>query len=458
MIMSTRGVFKRCGCREPETGKQRGAECSRLDEAGHGSWWFTAEGPVTADGARSRVRRGGYATEEAAGEARNRTLAAAKGIGLTTGQWLDRWLAGSRLRSSTVRAYRGHVTGYLKPRLGHVPVAALSVADVQTVFTAIAGEAGIGGRRLAPASVARIRSTLSSALTAAVREQVIAHNPARGREIDLPKARKPRPLVWTDARVAHWRETGRTPGPVCVWTREQTVEFLRAIAGEKRYLYYHLIAVTGLRRAEAAALRESDVDLRSSEVFVAPQPGQQADDDGELKSPASARTLALDHVTRGLLRRYLADRRNVPSAEDGNRYLFSTPGGRPCGLSLFSHEFKELLYGCTSLPPIRLHDLRHGAASLSLAAGNDLKDIQEMLGHASLSFTADYYVSVYPSRRHSTAERIGSFLFPAKSNRFGRASRQVLCCRRLAGRLVPGSSQGRTSATDHKSAGNSGTR
>lgn len=187
------------------------------------------------------------------------------------------------------------------------------------------------------------------------------------------------------------------------WTREQTVEFLRAIAGEKRYLYYHLIAVTGLRRAEAAALRESDVDLRSSEVFVAPQPGQQADDDGELKSPASARTLALDHVTRGLLRRYLADRRNVPSAEDGNRYLFSTPGGRPCGLSLFSHEFKELLYGCTSLPPIRLHDLRHGAASLSLAAGNDLKDIQEMLGHASLSFTADYY---NPRELHQVGEKL----------------------------------------------------
>ncbi|MEU0531066.1 tyrosine-type recombinase/integrase [Amycolatopsis tolypomycina] len=46
---------------------------------------------------------------------------------------------------------------------------------------------------------------------------------------------------------------------------------------------------------------------------------------------------------------------------------------------------------------IRLHDLRHGAASLPLAAGNDLKSVQDMLGHASMSFTADYYISLYPA-------------------------------------------------------------
>ncbi|MEW1774609.1 tyrosine-type recombinase/integrase [Streptomyces sp. NPDC086777] len=43
----------------------------------------------------------------------------------------------------------------------------------------------------------------------------------------------------------------------------------------------------------------------------------------------------------------------------------------------------------TGLPPIRLHDLRHGAATLAHAA--DLKDIQEMLGHSSVTTTADTY-------------------------------------------------------------------
>jgi len=48
------------------------------------------------------------------------------------------------------------------------------------------------------------------------------------------------------------------------------------------------------------------------------------------------------------------------------------------------------------LPPIRLHGLRHGAASLALAAGADLKVVQDLLGHSSIVLTADTYVAVLP--------------------------------------------------------------
>src|SRR5213082_2263429 len=104
-----------------------------------------------------------------------------------------------------------------------------------------------------------------------------------------------------------------------------------------------------------------------------------------MKSQHSTRTIALDHVTIGLVRRYLTARSGLPAGPSGERYLFTTPGGAPCRRDLFTHEFEDLLVERTNLPPIRLHDLRHGAASLSLAAGNDLKSIQEMLGHASMS-------------------------------------------------------------------------
>ncbi|MGW5721879.1 tyrosine-type recombinase/integrase [Amycolatopsis sp. NPDC003865] len=60
------------------------------------------------------------------------------------------------------------------------------------------------------------------------------------------------------------------------------------------------------------------------------------------------------------------------------------------------------------LPPVRLHDLRHGAASLALAAGNDLKFVQALLGHASIVLTAD--TSVLDKHAHrgvrATAELI----------------------------------------------------
>ncbi len=53
---------------------------------------------------------------------------------------------------------------------------------------------------------------------------------------------------------------------------------------------------------------------------------------------------------------------------------------------------------------MRLHDLRHGAASLMLAAGVDMKVVQETLGHVSSTFTRDTYTSVYPQVARAAAE------------------------------------------------------
>jgi integrase len=56
------------------------------------------------------------------------------------------------------------------------------------------------------------------------------------------------------------------------------------------------------------------------------------------------------------------------------------------------------------LPPIRLHDLRHGAATLALAAGTDIKVISAMLRHSSIKITADTYTSVLPELAREAAE------------------------------------------------------
>jgi integrase len=61
------------------------------------------------------------------------------------------------------------------------------------------------------------------------------------------------------------------------------------------------------------------------------------------------------------------------------------------------------LVAAADLPPIRLHDLRHGAASLT-AAGVDLKVVQETLGHSSITLTSDTYTSVYPAVAAAAAD------------------------------------------------------
>ena len=74
-----------------------------------------------------------------------------------------------------------------------------------------------------------------------------------------------------------------------------------------------------------------------------------------------------------------------------------------------TRHFAELT-AAADLPPIRLHDLRHGAATLALAAGADLKTVSEMLGHSSIVITADTYTSVLPEHARAAAESAAALI------------------------------------------------
>jgi integrase len=84
--------------------------------------------------------------------------------------------------------------------------------------------------------------------------------------------------------------------------------------------------------------------------------------------------------------------------------MFTYADGRPIRPEYLTHRFRQLT-GQLGLPPIRLHDLRHGAATLALASHTDLKIIQQMLGHSSIVTTADTYTSVLPETAHRASIR-----------------------------------------------------
>ncbi|MFC1409447.1 tyrosine-type recombinase/integrase [Streptacidiphilus sp. N1-12] len=68
------------------------------------------------------------------------------------------------------------------------------------------------------------------------------------------------------------------------------------------------------------------------------------------------------------------------------------------------------LYETIDLPPVRLHDLRHGAASIAHAAGADLHAIKEMLGHFSIAVTSDTYTTLLPQVDRALAEAAASLV------------------------------------------------
>ena len=410
-------VYRRCGCVDPATGRQLGRNCPRLAGSRHGSWYLDLELPAGPDGRRCRIRRGGY-TSRAAVLARLRGPRHGNQDGrvLTVGDWLAHWLASrTSPATSTMRSYAAHVRLYLAPYLGPVLLADLSAEHVQAMFTAITRQHQATGSPVSAATVNRIRATLRAALNAAIRRGLIGENPASRAE--LPRARRPRAVVWTPARVEHWQRTAERPA-VAVWTATQTAQFLHAIAGHRLYAAYHLIALRGLRRGEAAGLRWCDVDLGGKTAVISQQLQQY---DGHLavcppKTPRSVRTIALDHTTVAALRAH-HDRQRAEAASFGpgyraSGYVFTNLNGDPMAPDRLTRTFTALA-AQAGLPPVRLHDLRHGAPTLALAAGADLRTVQDMLGHCSIVLTADTYISVLPEVAHAAAEKVAALVLRA---------------------------------------------
>jgi integrase len=216
-------------------------------------------------------------------------------------------------------------------------------------------------------------------------------------------------LVWTAERVEQWQQTGEKPSSVMVWTPEQTGGFLDHVHEDPLSALYHLVAFRGLRRGEACGLRWTDVDLKANTVTVATQLVQDGWEIAENapKTASGARVVALDAETVKVLRSHRA-RQSARRLELGEVWIdsgrvFTGDDGAWLHPGKLSEAFERLVKS-SGLPPIRLHDLRHGAATLALAGGADMKVVQEMLGHSSITITSDIYTSVLPQVARDAAE------------------------------------------------------
>src|SRR5205814_6506970 len=110
-----------------------------------------------------------------------------------------------------------------------------------------------------------------------------------------------------------------------------------------------------------------------------------------------------------------AERDPAGEASHEPPYLFPTPDRQPLHPDCPTRRLHRLVLTC-GLPPVRLHDLRHGAATLAHAAGADLKTVQELLGHASIVLTADTYTSVLLALHFKTAEAVARLVLAAARN------------------------------------------
>lgn len=427
-------TFKRCPCKPEDRVKGKNGKWLACKKH-HGTWSYRLDvGDDPETGQRRRTSKGGFRTEEEADGALKAEMERVTAgtwtddQKLTVGKFLDRWLerrAGA-LKASTLASYTSHIEQFIRPELGRLPLRELRTQHVYNMLAKVAE-----GR--SPSTVQRVRATLRAALSSAERDRLLSWNPAKN--LELASAEAPRVEPWEA------RETGA---------------FLDHVfgAGDRLASVFHLGAYLGLRRGEILGLRWEDVDLvkrvirvRQAVVSATKQIGPCALCGGihreiRIETPKtrdSAATVALDAQTIGvLLQQQLAQ--GDERTEWGEAYLdhglvFAREDGTPYAPNWVTKRFGDLRAGVTvpidpenpslgdrPLRKIRLHDLRHGAASLMIAAGVDMAIISKVLRHSTIRLTVDTYGHLLPGVEESTAEVRAAMIPRAGSKTVGHSS------------------------------------
>ena len=281
-----------------------------------------------------------------------------------------------RTRESDEAAWRN----YICPRFGNWPVASITAAEVSGWVGSLIA------RGLAPSTATRALATLRSILAFAVADGRVQHNVAAA-------VRRP------------------TSGQARREGQALTLDELRALMEACQGRYRHaapVLALAGLRWGELAGLQVGDrvsipgPGLRLSRTVLASGGGGALYVDTLKSNRGRTVPLVLDLVP-------IVDRWSAGKAPDA--WLFEAPHGGPLRESNWKRSVGwSAATAAAGLRGFRVHDLRHTAASVWLAARADPKVVQRVLGHATASMTMDLYGHLVDANLWEAARAIGGIL------------------------------------------------
>ena len=294
--------------------------------------------------------------------------------------WLGEWWATTtNLRPTTRERNETLLRRYALPRFGDLALVAISQRDVR------AWVAELSGLGLAPATVQKAYQLLGKVMGAAVDAGMVMQSPCR--RVPLPKVEREEMRFLTPAEIARLADVI-----------------------DQRYRALVLVAAySGLRIGELAGLRRRRVDLLRGTVEVAEIVTEAGGvvRFGPPKTRAGRRTVGLPRAVVDELAAHL-------TGAEPEAFVFAAPEGGP----LRVHGFRARVWRPASrragLEGLRIHDLRHTAVALWIAARAGPKEVAARAGHTSVSFTLDRYGHLYPEAETALRDRLDALYVAGK--------------------------------------------
>ena len=312
-------------------------------------------------------------------------------------QWLD--VVKGSITTVTYSSYANMVKVIIAPyfREKNITLKGLQAKDIQDFYQEQLN-------RVKASTVIHYYANIHKALKYAVKLELISNNPAD--RVERPKQEKFQGSFYSS---------------------EELNDLFDAVAGTRLELAVLLGAFYGLRRSEIVGLKWDAIDFKKNTITIN-HTVTSCNLDGKCvvlakdttKTKSSRRTLPLVPFFRDKLL-------NIKSQQEANKklcgrsynkdyldYIYVDEIGDRIKPNYITGQFPKLLEK-QGFRRIRFHDLRHSCASLLLASGVPMKNIQEWLGHSDFSTTANIYAHLdYSSKLTSASAMESNFRFQAQ--------------------------------------------
>ena len=310
----------------------------------------------------------------------------------TVKDWAEIWLNEytGNLKPLTVKQYTTYINNRIVKNMGSVKLTRLDTPIIQRFYNQLTKEG------LSPVTIKNIHSILHSMLETAVEVGYMRTNPSN--ICKLPKSEKKQIKPLENADIS---------------------KLLEALKGDKYESLYTVDLFTGLRQSELLGLTWDCIDFKKGTMYIYRQ--LQFNKGSyyfiSLKN-GKTRTIALAPYVLSILRNQKAWQAECQLKSYGmwnnkDDLVFTNELGGHLTQNYTYRHFKKIV-GSIGIPDARLHDLRHTFAVSSLQSGNDIKTVQETLGHHTAAFTLDVYGHVTEEMRKASADRLETFINSVK--------------------------------------------
>lgn len=308
---------------------------------------------------------------------------------MTLGEWMEIWLKeyqGSK-KPMTVHNYMGTVGKHILPALGDQRLDRLTNLMLQRFYNSLCE----GRHPLSPKSVKNVHGILHKALDQAVRSGLLRANPADN--------------CVTPKLVQH---------EIKPMEPEEVTRFLKNLEGEPYRALFLTAFFTGMRQGELLGLSWDRVDFDTGIVEIRQQL-QCIEGVYSLQTPKHDKVriiapvrLVMDALREERRKQEENHRRMGEAWQNRWNLVFTDETGKLLVRRTVDKHYKKIL-AKSGIEEHRFHDMRHTFAVSMLDAGEDLKSLQENLGHATAAFTLSQYAHVSQKMRMQSSKRMNEY-------------------------------------------------